>query len=285
MTQLILGTAQLGSAYGVTNTRGRLADDEVRSLLELARAAGVVTFDTAADYGDSQQRLGAFAPSGGRYVTKFSLPAVTEPDADSLYGRSMADLRVSSLAGLMFHKMSDLDDSRAARTIELMREARDRGAVERIGVSIYDDTDLAKAVQTFRDLTLMQFPGNILDGHLLDSPVMQELHASGVELHVRSAFLQGILLADPSTLSPFFAPLAPALVHLAKVASHTGTTVLGLALRYLRDHPLVDGVVVGATTPAELEAILAEWQLPQSGIESNDLGVPRSLLDPRLWPR
>ena len=285
MTQLILGTAQLGSAYGITNARGRLADDEVRSVLELARASGIVTFDTAADYGDSQRRLGMFAPPGGRYVTKFSLPPTAVPDADSLYGRSMADLHVSGLAGLMFHKMKDLDDPRAGRTIELMKEARHQGAVERIGVSIYDDTDLAKALQTFPGLTLMPFPGNILDGHLLDSPVMEELHASGVELHVRSAFLQGILLADPTALSPFFAPLAPALVHLATVASQNGTTVLGLALRYLRDHPLVDGVVVGATTTAELEAILAEWRLTESGIVSTDLRVPRSLLDPRLWPR
>ncbi len=284
MTELILGTAQFGNAYGATNAIGRLGDSDVAELLGMARAAGIRTLDTAADYGDSQERLGRLAPAGNRYITKFSL-GEGRPAAEWLYDRSRRMLGVESLQGVLFHRLSDLHDPRCAETVDLLREGRAAGVIDRIGVSIYDAADLELALSVFPDLDLLQLPANILDRRLLDDAGVAALAARGVLLHVRSAFLQGILLADPDTLAPFFQALAPVLRELRRVALESGVTLAGLLLRYLRDHPLVGGVVVGATTRAELAEITAEWSaavvvpLP----EVDDL--PAKLLDPRLWPR
>ena len=286
MTRLVLGTAQFGAAYGVTNAIGRLSDDDVTGLLSSAAECGIDTFDTAADYGDSQTRLGALAPAARRYITKFSLPeSGARIDAAELFGRSAETLHVDRLAGVMFHKIADLGDARAAATVEVLREARSNGLVERIGVSIYDSDDLELALSVFADLDLVQLPGNLIDGRLINSAAITDLRASGAEIHVRSALLQGILLAEPVGLPDFFAPLAPVLETLRADAAAQGTTVLGLALRYLRDHRNVDGVVVGATTTSELAAIVDEWALegaPQPGLGAD---LPDELLDPRRWPK
>jgi len=286
MTQLILGTAQFGSAYGVTNARGRLDDEAVTSVLRLGRARGVDTFDTAADYGDSQERLGRLAPEGGRYVTKFSLPLPGESVGPAdLFGDSMVALRVDRLSGVMFHKVADLDDPRSASAVDILVQARSAGTIERAGVSIYDHADLELALRRFPTLDLLQFPGNMLDRRLLDSPRIAGLRDSGVELHVRSAFLQGILLAPVASLSTFFAPLAPVLVGLEQFAARNHTTVLGLVLRYLRDHPVVDRVVVGATTHEEFEQIANEWDADEAIAPAWQCPLDQALLDPRHWPR
>lgn len=285
MTILVLGTAQFGAAYGVTNAVGRLADDDVSSLVTAARTAGVITFDTAADYGDSQERLGALAPAGNRYVTKFSFPTEGIVDADALFARSAATLRVERLAGVMFHKLSDLRDPRVGGALDVLRAARAHGVIERAGVSIYDAADLELAVEIFPDLDLIQLPANLVDTRLLDHPLVRHLREGGAEIHARSVFLQGILLAVSNTLPAHFAPFEPVLRELDALAERAGTTRLALVVGLLRDSGAVDGVVVGATTTVELEEILAGWNAPAAPTGADLPIVPAELLDPRAWPR
>ena len=54
MSQLVLGTAQWGNAYGVTNAVGRLADSELATIVAAAHEAGITQVDTARGYGDAQ---------------------------------------------------------------------------------------------------------------------------------------------------------------------------------------------------------------------------------------
>jgi aryl-alcohol dehydrogenase-like predicted oxidoreductase len=286
LPKLVLGTAQFGAAYGATNTRGRLDDAEVRTLLEQAVAAGVTTFDTAADYGDAQLRLGHLAPSGSRFITKFSMPAADlEVDADAIFERSRRTLGVATLAGVLFHKLADLRDRRLPDALKTLRAARDKGLIERMGVSVYDGEDLRLALDAFSDLDVIQIPASVVDRRLLDDDRVAELHARGVAIHVRSAYLQGLLLADPEHLPPHFASLAPALVALGDLAQEIGVPITAVLLGFLRDHPLVDGVVVGAVRPDELSATLDAWATPIPSVSLGEVHVPAHILDPRTWPR
>ena len=54
---LVLGTAQWGNAYGVTNSVGRLSDEQIGQIVSVARAAGISDIDTARGYGDAEERL------------------------------------------------------------------------------------------------------------------------------------------------------------------------------------------------------------------------------------
>jgi aryl-alcohol dehydrogenase-like predicted oxidoreductase len=284
MARLVLGTAQFGSAYGITNAIGRLPDEGVREILATARRGGIDTFDTAADYGDSQSRLGALGAPGGRYLTKFSF-GENEPDADTLFAGSARTLGSDVLAGVMFHLVSDLADERAPRAIAVLTEAVSEGAIDRAGVSIYDEDDLELALSTFPDLGLLQLPGSIVDGRLLANPRIAELHDHGVEIYVRSAFLQGVLLAGEDSVPSFLSGLVPAIRGLAERARREGTTPLALALGFLRDAPVVDGVVVGATTTGELTGILDGWNADAIAGDTLGTGLARELLDPRFWDR
>src|SRR5690349_9168025 len=58
---LILGTVQLGHAYGIANTTGRPDDAAAARLLAAAAEVGVSHLDTARAYGDSEERIGRLA--------------------------------------------------------------------------------------------------------------------------------------------------------------------------------------------------------------------------------
>ena len=60
MVNLSLGCAQFGMNYGFTNTRGKVGQDEVREIIDLAIKNNIHSFDTAQSYGNSEKVLGNF---------------------------------------------------------------------------------------------------------------------------------------------------------------------------------------------------------------------------------
>lgn len=287
MARLALGTVQFGLNYGVTNTRGELSDQEILAMLDLAHDAGITLFDTAADYGASQARLGQLAkPQQKReYVTKFSLPADGEPaTVDNIYAESIRQLQSDKLYGLLFHKIDDLNDSRCAEAVRILSNALEDGIVSKIGVSVYTRADLELALTVFPTLNLVQLPANLLDLDLLESPLVNELKSKNVEIHVRSVFLQGLLLTEPQKLNRYFAPLLPALTGLHRIAVESGKSPLELILGKMRHHPVVDAVVVGATRVDELNEIARGWNNAAQFDDFELATVPSELLDPRNWP-
>jgi len=223
MTELLLGTAQLGAGYGVTNAVGRIPDDEVTRLLTTALDSGVRTFDTAAVYDDAETRLHALMPThaGIAYVTKFELAAAEQPTAENLYARSLGALGVPVLHGVLARGIENLEPQRVASAVAILEDAKSAGVIERYGASVYDGDELRRAAELMPGLGIVQVPGSIADHRLLGDPLLAELRAAGVEVHVRSAFLQGLLLADPAGLEPRFGALAPVL-RLAGPRSGTG---------------------------------------------------------------
>ena len=71
---LCLGTAQFGFDYGITNKDGQVQEEEVKSLLNQAAAAGIRWIDTAYSYGCSEAVLGRTLPIGHKFslMTKLS---------------------------------------------------------------------------------------------------------------------------------------------------------------------------------------------------------------------
>lgn len=288
MSELVLGTVQFGLNYGITNSAGEISDSEMAAMLNLATDRGINLFDTAADYGNSQHRLGTVTQNnqGRKYVTKFSLPADgSKPTPANIFQDSLKQLKVEQLHGVLFHKLENLADFRTQSTIEILRAGRESGQVERIGVSIYNSEDLSKACEVFPDFDIIQLPANILDLELLESIPLLELKERGVEVHVRSVFLQGLLLSNPDTLPEYFELLTPALVELRKVAENTGKSVLELVLGKMRNHPVIDAVLVGATSAGELDEVTTAWIASKEAEEFDLPEVPRELLDPRGWPQ
>jgi aryl-alcohol dehydrogenase-like predicted oxidoreductase len=287
LSKLILGTAQFGAGYGITNTAGRIDDSMMAMVVSTAASSGIETFDTAADYGDSQTRLGLQPGSSDRhYVTKFSLgdDAGVQPSDEVIFARSANALGVAVLDGVLFHRISDLSDDRFPAALAALRAARADGRIRRIGVSVYDSADLELALRRFPDLDLLQIPGSVVDRRLVDDPTVARLRSDGTEIHVRSAFLQGLLLSSPKSLPEFFSPLRGTLEGLARLAAEQETTVLGLAIRFLRDHQVVDGVIVGATSVREVSAIAKEWDDNSGPRLDMSFIVPPAILDPRGWP-
>jgi aryl-alcohol dehydrogenase-like predicted oxidoreductase len=291
--KLGLGTVQFGLAYGVTNERGQVPAADAAAIVQAALAAGIDLFDTAAAYGDSERVLGQALGSRGNVRIVSKLPPLA---ADRIgpgeidqwragLQRSLAQLRRPSIDDLLLHRPDDLRKPGAERLIALLAELKSAGMVTRIGVSAYDRAQVELALDRL-PLDAVQVPVNLLDQRLLQDGTLDSLKRRHVEVHARSAFLQGALLAEPSSLPAHFAPHRERLIAVGTVARRAGLSRLALCLRFVLDQPVVDRVIVGVTGVAELQQILAAatdaTPLPDglAALASDD---PR-LLNPALWP-
>ena len=98
VTTLVLGTAQWGREYGVTNERGRLSDTDLSEIVEEAKAQRIDQVDTARSYGDAESRLRKFAQN-------FTITTKVAGSIDivSQIHASMVDLGVSDIDTLLIH--------------------------------------------------------------------------------------------------------------------------------------------------------------------------------------
>ena len=60
ISKLTLGTVQLGLAYGVNNDKGMPSFEQSSEILDTALSSGIISFDTAQSYGDSEPVLKRF---------------------------------------------------------------------------------------------------------------------------------------------------------------------------------------------------------------------------------
>lgn len=287
-SRLMLGTAQWGSAYGVTNRHGELSDAEVAAIIAEAQLVGIRGVDThrttnpAQGYGQAQSRLRPWAADFAVTTKVFGGASADLPVVGQLQA-SLHDLGLAQVDACLVHDWSGLDERASAETAAALARARDLGLARRIGVSIYEEAELERAVRVFDRLDVVQVASNPLDQRLRASALVGSLHDAGIEFQVRSVFLQGLLL-DPRAATPLARHPDVTRFHAA-CATHS-VPPLNACLGYAGALPWAGAVVIGVTSADELREIAHAWShpgadLPWTGLASQDL----DLLDPRRWHR
>ncbi len=285
--KLALGTAQFGLAYGIANTEGQVTAEAAVKILSRARLAGMDTIDTAIAYGESEQRLGEAGVKGWQIVSK--LPALPDGCGDvqawvaTNVDESLARLKVPHLRGLLLHRPGQLLGTNGRQLYQSLLQLKDTGKVEKIGISIYDPSELDDlCAQHVFDL--VQAPFNVFDRRLATSGWLHRLHAEGVEVHVRSAFLQGLLLAATGKSPVGFERWEPLWLSWRNWIADVRLSPLCAALGHVLSYPEIDRVVVGVDSLRQLNEILKCALSEQQRAPETLATADSDLLNPVRWP-
>ncbi len=286
--KLALGTAQFGLNYGVSNTSGQLEISEVKSILLEAKNHNINTLDTAAVYGNSESVLGEVGVNQFSIVTKLPpIPKVVN-DVDLWVNdqvkSSLTKINVDSVSGLLLHRSGDLLEAHGRQLFDSLRKLRDDGFINKIGVSIYNPNELDALEERDIAIDIVQAPFNILDRRLESSGWLTRLNLSGIELHTRSVFLQGLLLQRKLERNPYFNKWSDYFNKFDEWINDTNQTPLSAALNFSYSYGNVDRVIVGVQSKLQLTEILTSIsQGPLFSIPS-ELEIDDPLLiDPTNW--
>jgi len=284
--KLALGTAQFGLSYGIANRNGQVDRDTASAILSRARSAGIDTLDTAIAYGKSEQSLGEIGVDNWNVVSKLpelpeSCPDVSDWVKKQVHG-SLSRLKVKSLKGLLLHSPGQLLNEQGEALWGALQGIKLDGIVEKIGFSIYDPKDLDMFWNSFHP-DIVQAPYNLLDHRLVSSGWLQCMHDAGVEVHVRSVFLQGLLLMKKEDRPEKFNRWLDLWNVWDGWLVEQRISPLQGCLASVMNDPRIGRVVVGVESVRQLEEILSSTntrliEMPRN-LQSNDL----DLITPSRW--
>ncbi len=289
--KLALGTVQFGLNYGIANQSGQVSFAQASEVLALARLHGIADLDTAIAYGEAEARLGQIGVRGFRVVTKLpplpaTLPAAVADAgvwAKAQLAGSLQRLGLNSVYGLMLHRSADLLGPAGPALIQALEDMQSDGIVQKLGVSIYAPSELNAAIARVR-WGLVQAPFNLIDRRLQTSGWLQRLKELGVEVHTRSAFLQGLLLKSANYLPHEFLPWRTLWERLQAWQSNSSCSALEACLAFAQSFPEIDRVVVGVDGVAHLQAILVATHKPVPRCWPAIACDDERLINPSRWP-
>lgn len=278
--ELIMGTAQLTTDYGITRPRNSSSSrDEALELLRTAHNLGIRTLDTAPAYGDAESRI-------GECTEQFTIHTKLESGRDELESLSdtLARLNVREVDLLYVHDVRAFERD-PHKTVGRLEQCLSHGA-NAVAVSIYTPEQMEIAL-TIESVSAIQFPLNVLDRRF-SRGLLDRAKCGGYRCIARSAFLQGVLLSSADDLRPEVSHLKDAVKAFRSVAKELEVSPLTAALGWVTSHAEIDGVIVGISTMPELREVHAAWlaasSLSADAIQEMEDRVPQpDGIDPRFW--
>lgn len=291
--KLCIGTAQFGLPYGITNSNGVVNETEVERILEYASKRSINLLDTAQAYGSAESVLGRTIHGHHRFHIISKLPSQHQhfyscKDAqrwEKAFHQTLLDLQQEKLDSFLLHRPTDLAKPGANHLLHWLRSLRDRGLVNRLGVSIYSSDDLYYVPEDV--LQVVQLPLSLYDQRLLTDGTIDKLSSLGTAIFARSLFLQGLLLT-PSNLWPGWVSTDSRLHHsrLLEYTSNLGSTLLDINLEFARKQSSITAFVLGVCSLEQLISIHRTWDSSHTtccDFSRWSLDDP-ILTDPRTWP-
>jgi hypothetical protein len=285
--RLALGTAQFGMSYGIANQVGQVTHDEAIAILNESWSAGVNTLDTAIAYGESEKRLGEIGIENWQVITKLPTLPANRIDIDnwvkeSVFG-SLERLRIPKLSGILLHCPEQLHGHEGKKLFQSLVTLKEQNLVKSIGVSIYNPEELDALWSQFQ-FDIVQTPYNILDQRIATSGWLKRLNQAGIEVHVRSVFLQGLLLMEKLKRPEKFNHWQHLWDCWENWLEDQAMSPLQACLGFVLSQPEINRVLVGVDSLKQLKEVFAASSVGKSVVPPIELmSEDQNLIHPSFW--
>jgi aryl-alcohol dehydrogenase-like predicted oxidoreductase len=154
---------------------------------------------------------------------------------------------------------------------------------KKIGLSVFASDDPVGLAKRFKP-DLIQAPASLLDQRLLLDCSLARIAEMGVEVQLRSIFLQGLLFLPPDRVPGPMKGAASCLSRVRRMIAEGRSDPLQAALGFALSRQEATSVLVGVTSAAELQAIVAAASHPPPDLDWNEMALADpGALDPKGW--
>lgn len=295
--ELCIGTVQFGTKYGITNENGIVNLDEAKRIFSRMKENNVRFIDTAQSYGIAEKVIGklvTYEKNNFKIISKINPIFINQLEIDSLKSywssllkESLDNLNQNYLEGLLLHSPEGLTEKQKNILQEWLCEIKEKKFVKKIGLSIYEESDINGFDLDFIDI--IQLPFSIYDNRLMKTGFLKFINKKGIEIYARSIFLQGLILNNCSKW-PSWIRKSDRNKHqeFLKFLKNKNISSLEAALTFVSNSPYIHKIVVGISSLIEMDQILMTLKkIENKKNDFFDLPVDFSneILDPRKWPR
>lgn len=253
LMQLGLGTAQFGLDYGISNTKGKVTQSEIKKIFHYCRNNAIRLIDTAQIYGDAEINIANQLDESYRIITKFSLDSIQKSGSiKDCLKLSFDRLSDSPIDTFMVHSFNLSQGNKLKQFYWQLEQLKHQGQINKIGISLYNSNEITHVLQNYR-FDVMQIPINIFDQKLEQSGMLKKIKSFGIEIHARSAYLQGLCFIHPEKLPPLLKAAQTQLNEFRTQAQQLSISLQELALSYLLQIDEITAIILGCTSIKELQ--------------------------------
>ncbi len=303
LTKFILGGAQLGIPnYGISN-KDIYDAFYIEQLIKVAYEKGISSIDIAMDYGEVQKLIGNLLKENKynnlKIINKFTSKDLPK-NADDIegyfhkYTMQSLNLLQKNLDCLLLHRAKHLTEY-DGKIWKLLKNLKDNKIVQDIGISVQTPEELCTAL-AIEEISVIQMPFNILDRRWDDliEEICEQKKNRNLKIHVRSIFLQGLLITDDLKLwesanSTNSLEVIDWLKTKAKELKRE--SVKDMCLNFVKSQQWIDGIIIGVNNIAQLNEnimLFKNKRFSKLEIKNIELSSPKVLektLNPFYWKK
>jgi len=284
--RVILGTAQFGTDYGISNSTGNLLIDEAKKIVRFAKKSNIKFIDSAINYSQSNAILKEINIKNLKVISK--LPSFkqnfqsNENEIEKIIQESIHDLGITNYFALLLHRPEQLLTENKDKIVKFLDLIKKKNYVQKIGISIYDPQILPKILDLY-PFDIVQAPLNILDQRIMNDGHLEILKKKKIIFHARSVFLQGLLLLPQNSIPSKFNEFKKIFDVWYNWLDEHSISPLEACIRYLSQIKDVDNIIVGVQSCKQLEEILKIDNSVVTDLPKWPLDIGSKIINPSLW--
>lgn len=288
--KIAIGTAQFGLNYGISNTLGQTKVEDAIAIISTAKKNKIDTIDTAMAYGSSEETLGNCPTSNLKIVTK--LPEIPSHLSNKEIREwilkktkiSLSKLKKDSTYAILLHRPEQLKTEIGSTIYNVLDEIKQNGLTRKIGISTYNPTEII-SISNYYKIDIAQTPFNIIDQRLINDNILKKIKDIGIEVHVRSIFLQGLLLLENNKHPKEFSKWKDIFITLQEINNEKKYSPIEACLNFVIKEDLIDKIVVGINSLSQINQILDTNIINNLPKYDQVSCQDETLINPALWSR
>ena len=280
--KIIIGTAQSDPNYGFNKKKNLI------SLINFCKKKNLY-FDTALSYKNSKfylRKLGynyTNIISKLPYIDKIFFKVSLEKNLKKIY----SNLNTKKIYSILLHDPSIIDDKKnRAILFEKIKYLKKKGKIEKFGVSVYTVNELKKILKVFKP-DIIQIPINIFNQSFTEKNFLKKIKRLKIEIHVRSIFLQGLLLLSYDKIPRNFKN-NKAIKFYFNFIERNNLSPIVFNLNFINSIKEIDSIVIGFDNIEQFKKLLELKkkiinEKYSKKIYSKFKSKNLKLIDPRKW--
>lgn len=284
--KIIIGSANVNTKYGFK--KNNIKTKEFKKLLKNAKLKKINFIDTSPKYSNSEKVIGSIKEKFN-IITKIpKIPLNTKKNKieDWIINKfitSLRNLNSKFIYGVLIQNAEILLSNKGDNIYNALVNFKNKKKIKKIGVSIYDFKKLEKIINKFK-IDFVQVPFNIFDQRLVEKSLIPKLKKRGIEIHVRSVFLQGLLTEKNLRLPSSMKDLNKNLKIWEKWIKKNKINPINACLDFVLRNKDIDKIVIGFNSFKDFKQVISH---KKSNIKFTNLklSVNKNIVDPRNWKK
>lgn len=277
--RFVIGSANFTQKYGAILKI--INNQEIKKILNLAIKNNIYDIDTAETYLKKQKKY-------IKISKKFKFTSKISPDIQWIslefcqkkLDKHFKDLRQNNVETLLFHDIKILFSKHGYKIFKNLEELKKKKYFSKIGISIYDTDCLNYMINNY-DLDVVQCPYNFLDKRIIKTGWFNKLKRLGLEVHIRSIFLQGLLVNKNIYKKKYFKKWEKEFSKWFTYLEKNKISPIDYCLSDLLNCDF-DKIIIGVNNLDNLKQVINFKKISMNKV-SNFKIDDQKLIDPREW--